>query len=124
MASTTSDERPLRFCDACMGLDDHPRHTIYNVRSAPTADQVARLPKNAPREAVDRLLDPSSSLRHIDCCAAAGCPLCAESERITAGARGGDLVELLAVQRVTKDIDETEHAFDPQVLVEGGLSNG
>lgn len=47
--------RPLRGCDACGITDDHPRH-IVAATAGGDADVV----------------------RHLDCCAAAGCPLPAD----------------------------------------------
>lgn len=52
MASTDT-ARHVRGCDACGQEDDHPRHHIYD----PTNN--------------------GDSMRHLDCCAAAGCESCA-----------------------------------------------
>jgi hypothetical protein len=87
--------RLVRVCDLCGGVDDHPRHVIAgtlgknlatgessgtptDVFPAPSEDIVQAVLDAAP--AADRarlirdLMDTSSSDRHIDCCAAAGCP--------------------------------------------------
>lgn len=52
MAADT--ERRVRGCDACGQQDDHPRHHVYD-------------PENN-----------GDTTRHMDCCAAAGCPVCKE----------------------------------------------
>jgi len=58
-------ERPLRFCDECKQVDDHPRHV------------------------------QKSGIRHLDCCAATGCETCAETEQATEGRRGQELIDHL-----------------------------
>jgi hypothetical protein len=74
--------RVLRVCDLCGGVDDHPRHVIAGTDPAnfekPSDDIVNKVLDSAPRDERGRLLadlmDTSSSDRHLDCCAAAGCP--------------------------------------------------
>ena len=77
--------RVLRVCDLCGGVDDHPRHVIAGQQGeafrAPPGEilrKVIDLSADLPRDDQDRLLsdlmDTSSSDRHLDCCAAAGCP--------------------------------------------------
>jgi hypothetical protein len=74
--------RVVRVCDLCGGVDDHPRHVIAGTAAeafpAPGDDIVNKVLDAA--SAADRarllreLMDTSSSDRHLDCCAAAGCP--------------------------------------------------
>lgn len=88
--------RALRVCDLCGGVDDHPRHVIAGTvprnlatgQSVPAAgdgpfpppgdDIIAKVVAAAPAGELPRLLrdlmDTTSSDRHLDCCAAAGCP--------------------------------------------------
>jgi hypothetical protein len=78
------DGRPLRVCDLCGGVDDHPRHVIAGadpnvvVVTQPSEDVINRVLELAPAQDRARLLrdlmDTSSSDRHMDCCRAAGCP--------------------------------------------------
>jgi hypothetical protein len=76
------DGRALRVCDLCGGVDDHPRHVIAGHDAdgfqRPGDDIVNKVLNSAPAEHRARLLreltDTSSSDRHLDCCAAAGCP--------------------------------------------------
>lgn len=78
--------RPLRVCDLCGGVDDHPRHvTAGTVDGAfhPSDGALDRVlteaPENQRAELVRALLDTTSSDRHLQCCHAAGCahPTCA-----------------------------------------------
>lgn len=100
------DGRPLRVCDICGGVDDHPRHIIAGaVRDTfpRVADHVVdQVLANAPEEWRGRLLrdllDTGSSDRHLDCCRDAGCPD-GSCDLVTQGAeqlRGGELLDHLS----------------------------
>jgi hypothetical protein len=108
MADNIGGDRPLRVCDLCGGVDDHPRHVITGgiLNAAGVAEPfprpgdniLSRVIANAPGEErawlIGQLLDTSASDRHMDCCRTAGCPdgTCVPQ---TAGAedlRGGDLL--------------------------------
>lgn len=91
-------ERPLRFCDVCGGLDDHPRHVLADPGngSKPTPEFLESLPEGAPISAVALLLDPNTTIRHMDCCAAAGCEVCQKTEDATGGVRGKKLIAAIA----------------------------
>ena len=98
------DDRPMRVCDLCGAVDDHPRHVIAGaVRDAmgpPDQAVVAKvldldLPSDLKAKVLADLHDTSSQDRHLDCCREAGCPdgSCAV---VTAGAedkRGADLLK-------------------------------
>lgn len=98
MADT--EARPLRMCDSCGGVDDHPRH-VYALGpdQNPTSDEVAsKALDNAVGE--DRLTilkqirDVFTQQKHLDCCRADGCPD-GTCYQVTAGAedlRGMELV--------------------------------
>ena len=90
--------RRLRVCDLCGGVDDHPRHVIAGQQSeafpAATGEvlrKVLAATADLPTDEQDRLLsdlmDTTSSDRHFDCCAAAGCPADTCGPQI-AGAKG------------------------------------
>lgn len=74
--------RALRVCDLCGQVDDHPRHVIAGTSDQdfirPSDDIVNKVIDSAPPEHRAALLrdltDTSSSDRHLDCCALAGCP--------------------------------------------------
>jgi hypothetical protein len=99
--------RPLRVCDLCGGVDDHPRHVIASggrdVFPAPSDEIVSRVLDSAPAEHRARLLrelqDTSSSDRHMDCCREAGCPdpdnNCAALTEGAEQARGAKLLKHL-----------------------------
>lgn len=95
------DGRPLRVCDICGQVDDHPRHVI----AGPDPNTFPRVPDDivdkvlaaAPEQDRGRLLrdllDTGSSDRHLDCCRQAGCPD-GSCDLVTQGAeqlRGGEL---------------------------------
>jgi hypothetical protein len=125
------DGRPLRVCDLCGGVDDHPRHVIAgaNPDGFPrVADGVVeQVLANAPEEYRGRLLrellDTGSSDRHLDCCREAGCPD-GSCDIVTRGAEyltGADLLDHLVAN--AEDIQErVEDAFvgqlDPTVRAE------
>jgi hypothetical protein len=82
MTVPTDETLPLRVCDLCGGVDDHPRHVIAgamtDVFPRVGDDIVDRVLTTAPEQDRGRLLrellDTSSSDRHLQCCAEAGCP--------------------------------------------------
>lgn len=82
MAANIGEGRVLRVCDLCGGVDDHPRHVIAGTErdafARPSDEILNRVLDAAPAEdrarLVNDLIDTSSSDRHLDCCAAAGCP--------------------------------------------------
>lgn len=104
-------DRPLRLCDVCGGLDDHPRHVQSIAKTEPDAKPSAEfldsLGANVPASAVALLMNPRTRIRHIDCCAAAGCKVCAKTETVTGGKRGNQLLK--AIQSGALDgLDLTE----------------
>src|SRR5437016_1991231 len=105
MAENIGEGRPLRVCDLCGGVDDHPRHVVAGaIRDTfprVSDDIVDRVLANAPDEHKGRLLrdllDTASSDRHLDCCREAGCPD-GSCGVVTAGAEhltGADLLDHL-----------------------------
>jgi len=79
-----------RVCDQCGGVDEHPRHTFSGV--IPDAHPVNEVLKEVVSKNLEDLVDAgkisimdavriggefadtANTERHIDCCAAAGCP--------------------------------------------------
>lgn len=104
--------RPLRFCDLCGGLDDHPRHvTDYHpdeeVAGKPDDEWLAGVDlSGAPIEAVQQLLSGNKRVRHMDCCAAQGCPTCLDTEAENSGLRGQELIDHLAEVRQTREMEQ------------------
>lgn len=77
------EERPLRICDVCGQVDDHPRHVIaYAPGEAPPVnqEQIAAVIDlegfdGAQKAAfIADLQDTTLQLRHMDCCRSVGCP--------------------------------------------------
>jgi hypothetical protein len=75
------ESRPLRHCDVCAGVDDHPRHVIGAAAGeGRTSDEVAdrvlaSIPPGGDVAGVVRgLRDDITIYRHMDCCRAVGCP--------------------------------------------------
>lgn len=96
----TTTERPLRMCDTCGGVDDHPRHVFAHTpgegrtSSDVAAAALAATPSDRVAAILDQIRDESTTMRHMDCCRDAGCPdgTCG---RVTSGAedqRGAALV--------------------------------
>jgi hypothetical protein len=78
----TEPSRPLRVCDLCGGVDDHPRHSfggpLAGVFPAPSDEMVSTVLAAAPEGDRGRLLrelmDTGSLELHKDCCRDRGCP--------------------------------------------------
>jgi uncharacterized protein YgiB involved in biofilm formation len=76
------DERPLRFCDSCGAVDRAPRHVFATAENDGRSDENLALEAVAKAsgdvEAVTAVLnavrDTAAIYKHIDCCAADGCP--------------------------------------------------
>lgn len=105
MTKNIGGGRALQVCDACGGVDDHPRHHIgggqAGVYDAPRPGVVAQVAINAPEADRERLLaellDTGTRSLHLDCCRAAGCPT-GDCDTRTSGAedlRGAKLLEHL-----------------------------
>src|SRR3982750_3868908 len=100
------ETRPVRGCDVCGGVDDHPRHVFAHAPGdGNTTDEVgAQMFANAPDEAKAAIMahirDDSTTMRHMDCCREAGCPD-GSCNTVTAGAEDKRGNALLA--HLTKD---------------------
>lgn len=71
-------ERPVRGCDICAQVDNHPRHVMGVPADFPGAvpsdDVLDRLEQaGIPGRALREQLDPLTVVRHFDCCAQVGC---------------------------------------------------
>lgn len=73
------EDRPIRGCSGCDGLDDAPRHVMGAMNKG------------------------QSSQWHWECHAARGCTLCVEQLEAANGRTGTELIGWLAEQRVTSD---------------------
>lgn len=77
-------DRPMRSCDVCGQIDDHPRHIfaaegsgeVYavNAKAVDAAYAKKGLGARDVVAIVRDLEDTSSLTRHMDCCREAGCP--------------------------------------------------
>lgn len=114
--------RVLRVCDLCGGVDDHPRHVLAGDRDdnfpAPDDAIVAKVAGAAPPAELGRLLraltDTTSSDRHLDCCAAAGCPDGTCDRQVEgAGSKTGKamVTHLMGVDDRFADRDDTVQAL-------------
>lgn len=106
-------DRPVRVCDVCGGIDDHPRHVIAGdpgthapapaiVRAVIDGGQAYRA--EVANALLEDLLDTSSQYRHLDCCRSVGCPggSCDVAGQLVDGAadlRGADLLAHLVDNR-------------------------
>lgn len=117
-----TDTRPYRLCDSCGQVDQDPRH-VYGVApdQSPTQPNIeADAVKAAAAQGDDALAailtqvrDASTQLKHMDCCAADGCPdgSCSAIHTATSGdtpivgskltsddgvVRGAELIDFLA----------------------------
>lgn len=78
---TKTAVRPVRMCDSCGGVDDHPRHVmgLGPNEPTPTPPDVAKAAlKVAGADHFDTILaqirDEVTVVKHMDCCRSDGCP--------------------------------------------------
>lgn len=102
-----STVRPLRGCQACGKVDDHPRHVadVLDGSNAAASQEAIRAATAAAMEhgpdvvaaVLPPLLDGATYYRHLDCCAEAGCPdgSCAAVMRGADGRTGQALVDYI-----------------------------
>lgn len=113
------DVRPLRYCDVCGELDDHPRHVVSvpagTPGAVPSQEFLDSLPPG-PVSAVAQLIAPTTVIRHLNCCADAGCQVCAITEEATAGARGSELVAILTAPDALAGVDVTDVPLNVEAL--------
>lgn len=80
MAEAPAAEHPLRHCDVCRQVDDHPRHVHHADEPIPVdralIDTVLdlELPSGDRGRIVADISDPMTQTRHMDCCRSVGCP--------------------------------------------------
>ena len=97
------EKRPVRICESCGEVDDHPRHVYAQAAgAAPTPSAVAeKALRNARKEdwatILDQVRDDSVAYKHMDCCASDGCPdgSCNLVRRGAEDKKGNDLVKHL-----------------------------
>lgn len=92
-------QRLRRLCDVCGQLDDHPRHVQAvpdgTEGTVPSTEFLQSLPDGAPALAIAELMDPTTVVRHMDCCASKGCRLCLDTLEAAGGAHGAKLITAL-----------------------------
>lgn len=98
------EKRPLRLCDSCGQIDDHPRHVFATAPDQGASDpEVLRKAMNSAKNAAEKdavlaaAMDGSIVTKHMDCCEADGCPdgSCTEVRKGAEDKKGADLVKHL-----------------------------
>jgi hypothetical protein len=94
--------RPLRVCEVCGGYDDHPRHTVVSAEGevgVPSPEVVDLMVQNgASGQAITDAMDPTTQIRHLDCCEQVGCPdgtCVTQLEGVPEGTTGAELLVIL-----------------------------
>lgn len=103
MSRPMSGEHRPQLCDVCWQVDDAPRHVVHVPPdfpgAVPTDEQVAALDDRTDVTAsmVRAILDPTTVIRHHDCCAAQGCPtsICGSILEAVGDAKDDELRELI-----------------------------
>ena len=94
-------DRPLRGCEICGQVDDGPRHEVSvedGSAGVPAAAIVRKMMDNGiSEEGLTAVLDPTTSVRHMDCCAGIGCSAepgkqCGDAERAGRGLKNTALL--------------------------------
>ena len=101
-----AEKRPVRMCDVCGGVDDHPRHVFAHAVGDGATDSAIALKalENAgdDREVImAQISDNSTTIRHMDCCRSVGCPdgTCNEVTKGAEDKRGAALVRHLTSRK-------------------------
>ena len=114
-----------RLCMSCGKVDSHPRHVHGTAGGdAPTTPEIAAralaAASDSSREAVlAQIMDTSTVIKHLDCCAADGCPdgSCDVIVPAADGAKGSKLREFLtsgsSVAQVGADLNARRAGAKP-----------
>jgi hypothetical protein len=79
----SENDRPIRMCDSCGGVDDHPRHVFaYALGDGSTPAAVGRkalenaraISPEVETAVLYEVQDSRTTMKHMDCCRADGCP--------------------------------------------------
>lgn len=84
-------DNPLRVCDICLQLDDHPRHGSVLAEPTGAVDRLTALPNGIPAAAMYELAHPYISEHHLDCGAANGCASCSAQVALAGNVQGDAL---------------------------------
>jgi len=105
-----AENRPLRGCELCGQVDTAPRHVVATPKGqagVPGPEILHKLIENGiPDEALAAILADDTQVRHMDCCAAAGCPAepgaqCGDGERAGSGKQNDELLRHIQNPAVT-----------------------
>ncbi len=98
----SDEKRPLRICDSCGQIDDHPRHVFATAEGGAGVSDPEVISKalnsaktNEEKQAVlNAASDGFVLTKHMDCCEADGCPdgSCTEVRQGAEDKKGDDLV--------------------------------
>lgn len=98
-----AEKRPLRMCDSCGGVDDHPRHVFAyaegdgETEAVVASEAIGNTSKEDLPTILAQIADRSTTMKHMDCCRADGCPdgTCNEVTKGAETLRGSALVKHL-----------------------------
>lgn len=103
-------ERFMRLCDMCGGYDNYPRHVVNlpggSVDAVPSHAFLSSLPDGCSALAIAELMDSTTYVRHINCCAEGGCLICVETLNVVGGVSGDELTAAItsgAVDHLSTD---------------------
>lgn len=123
-----ADKRPMRMCDSCGQIDDHPRHVhgtgTGEANTTPEVLSLAVAASEGDEEARQAVLrhaqDSTTQMKHLDCCAADGCPdgTCQLTAQGAAGKTGPDMLKHVqskaTVERVGTYLKKREKEYAAQ----------
>jgi hypothetical protein len=96
-----TEVRPLRGCELCGGVDTDPRHVVDTPKGeagVPDAEMLKKMIDGGiGDEMLNEIMQDDTQVRHMDCCAAAGCPAedgakCEAPERAGSGLTRDELL--------------------------------
>lgn len=126
-------DRPLRGCEICGQVDTAPRHVVAvedGTAGVPSAEMVTKLVQGGiSEEGLAALLDPTTSVRHMDCCAQIGCPAesgaqCGDEKRAGSGKQNDELLLHISGRKAVdaERIRVESVRLDKPKSIEGGAS--
>lgn len=113
----TASERKEQGCDLCGQVDTHPRHVTFYPAAQDGVAASADIARKAIANGIGDwglrdLTDSTRAVRHLDCCANAGCEVCTVTVQHSNGAHGDALTEAVTSPEFQQQLSEKLEAWN------------